>query len=87
MTERTEHSTWVPIDEETAMSIIGEGIHTGVRKGSEDPSSAKLWGMIADSGTSWDDALHWLMYGLDAMDMALCKREKVQDERLEEADR
>lgn len=47
---------------------IGEGVHTGLRKGSEAEDSHTLWKAISDSDTSaWSDAVQFCAEGLDYM--------------------
>lgn len=66
---------YVKVDDETAMSVLGEGIHTGLRKGSEAPSSGPLWRAITDSKDgAWPDALRYCVWGLDQMGLALCRK-------------
>lgn len=69
--------SYEPVTQEEATSLIGEGVHTGLRKGSEAPSSAALWRAIAfcDDG-AWDDALKYCVWGLDVMGFAVCKKVK-----------
>lgn len=66
----------IPVDIDTAKSLIGEGVHTGLRKGSEAPSSTMIWSAISDSGDSaWDDALAFCVEGLESMGYHLFKVE------------
>lgn len=54
-------------DKELA-SDIATGMHTGLRKGSDAPSSGPLWKAISDSNDSaWFDAAQFCVYGLKAM--------------------
>lgn len=66
--------TWTPVADEDARSIIGEGVHTGLRKGTDAPEAHDLWVAISKSDEAWSDALDFFVWGLDQMDMALCKR-------------
>jgi len=53
------------VDDETFAALLGEGIHTGLRKGSEAPSSVGLWRAIDESDDgAWDDALRFAVDGL-----------------------
>lgn len=63
-----------PISEEEALSLLGEGIHTGLRKGTDAANSTATWKAIADSG--WDDALKFFLDGLDFMGYAIVKKEQ-----------
>lgn len=58
-------------------SILGEGLHTGLRKGTEAPEAHPLWLAIRDSERAWSEALDFLVDGLDQMGLALCR--KVED--------
>jgi len=69
--------TYTPVDDNTATSLLGEGIHTGLRKGSEAPSSTTLWRAISDSDDSaWADALAFCVEGLREMGYVLCKQDE-----------
>ena len=47
---------------------IAVGMHTGLRKGSEAPSSGPLWRAVSDSKDSaWEDAAAFCAYGLSMM--------------------
>lgn len=62
-------------DDEFA-SLLGEGIHTGLRKGSEAPSSATLHRAIRESTDSaWGDALAYAVNGLRMMGYRLVREE------------
>lgn len=64
VTAGTKVTGTVPPDEDI-ISMIGEGIHTGLRKGSDAPSSGPLWQAISKSDDgAWTDALKWFLWGL-----------------------
>lgn len=68
--------TWTPIEDDLATEIIGEGLHTGLRKGSEAEDAHALWVAIKQSDTSaWSDALDYLVWGLGEMGLAVCRKE------------
>lgn len=67
--------TWIPVTKQEAVSTIGEGLHTGLRKGTDAPESAALWQAIANSDRAWSEALDFLVWGLGEMGLALCKKE------------
>lgn len=68
---------WQPIDEETARSVIGEGVHAGLRRGSEAPSSGPLWRAITESDDgAWSDAVAYCVWGLGEMGLAICEKKK-----------
>lgn len=71
--------TYTPLDPDEAASIIGEGLHTGLRKGSDAPEAPELWEAIHNSLDAWSDALDYLVYGLDYMGFSLCKKEVTDD--------
>lgn len=65
---------YVPVEDDEAKSLIGEGVHTGLRKGSDAPSSGSLWRAISESQDgAWDDALTFCVDGLKSMGYVLCK--------------
>lgn len=67
--------TYEPVTAEEAQEQIAIGVHTGLRKGSEAPDSAKLWRAISDSNdTSWSDAVRYCVWGLERMGYAICKK-------------
>lgn len=65
--------SYEPVDDETATSLLGEGIHTGLRKGSDAPEAPALWKAISDSDQAWSDALDFAVWGLHSMGYVLCK--------------
>lgn len=66
-----------PISDQEAEEQIAIGMHTGLRKGSEAPDSAKLWKTISESkDSSWSDAARYTVYGLKAMGYAIVKEVK-----------
>jgi hypothetical protein len=73
--EKPPTVTWVPVSQDDATSIIGEGVHTGLRKGTDAPGSPELWDAIRESPRAWSEALAYFVWGLDQMGMALCKKE------------
>lgn len=65
--------TFTPVDQDTARSLIGEGIHTGLRKGCNDGHEA--WTAINDMpDEDWSSALRFLVDGLESMGYVLCER-------------
>lgn len=52
---------------EELSSLLGEGIHTGLRKGTEAAGSHKVWKAIAADDSGWDDAIAFCMYGMKTM--------------------
>jgi hypothetical protein len=74
-------STWEPLEDAEAAELIGEGIHTGLRKGSEAESSHDLWKAIRESTDgAWSDALTYMVDGLAYMGYKLCTRVPTEDE-------
>ena len=64
----------ITVDVETLKSILGEGIHTGLRKGSEAPSAMPLWRAISASDDgAWGDALGFAIWGLRYMGYDIVK--------------
>jgi len=54
----------VPPDEDI-ISMLGEGVHTGLRKGTDAPSSGPLWQAISKSDDgAWSAALNYALWGL-----------------------
>lgn len=64
---------WEPVDKETARSIVGEGVHTGLRKGCEYGHPA--WEAISKlPDGEWSSAIRFFLWGLDVMGMAICEK-------------
>ena len=49
--------SWVLLPADQARGIIGMGLHTGLRKGTDAPEALALWEAISGSDQAWDDAL------------------------------
>lgn len=60
-------------DEEFAENIA-IGVHTGLRKGTDAPSSGPLWRAISESTDSaWMDACRFAVYGIKHMGYKLVR--------------
>lgn len=70
---------WVPIPDDEARSVIGEGLHTGLRKGTDAPESVALWDAIRKSDRAWTEALGFMIWGLDYMGLKVCKKTEVPE--------
>lgn len=66
-----------PVDHDTAASLLGEGIHVGLRKGTDAANSHETWQAIGRDDSGWSDAIDFAVYGLEQMGYAVCK--KVQE--------
>jgi len=56
------------VDNEELAENIAIGVHTGLRKGSDAPSSGPLWQAISASDDSaWTDAVAYCVSGLRSM--------------------
>lgn len=65
--------TYEPVTDEAAADLIGEGVHTGLRKGSEAASSGPLWRAISESEDgAWSDAVRYCVWGLKTMGYVIC---------------
>jgi len=72
-------TVYEPVPEADAIEQIAVGVHTGLRKGSEAPSSALLWREISNSEDgAWTDAVRYCIHGLETMGYAICKRVVVR---------
>lgn len=66
----------VPSKEEV-LSMLGEGIHTGLRKGTDAESAHDLWVAISNSNDgAWSDALDYALWGIQYMGYEIVKVEK-----------
>jgi hypothetical protein len=65
------------VDDEEFAGLLMEGVHTGLRKGSDAPLSGVLWHAISESvfseDSSWGDACRYAVYGLKSMGYKLVK--------------
>jgi len=67
MSSSVKH-TYEPVTQQELADQIALGMHTGLRKGSDAPSSGPLWQAIAASeDTAWSDAARFCAYGLESM--------------------
>ena len=68
---------WEQVPDTDAIDLIGEGVHTGLRKGRalDSPASDRIWKAIADdaSDEAWSAALEYAVDGLRVGGYALCK--------------
>jgi hypothetical protein len=64
----------VEVSDEEFEEHIAIGVHTGLRKGSDAPSSGPLWRAIGESTDSaWSDAARFCVYGIKSMGYRLVK--------------
>jgi hypothetical protein len=69
-------SDWTDEDQELADNIA-VGMHTGLRKGSEAPSSGPLWRAIGESTDSaWSDAAKFCVWGLKEMGYTVTREDE-----------
>ena len=55
----------IEVTDDELREQIAVGMHTGLRKGSEAPDSARLWRAISESNdSSWSDAAAYCVWGL-----------------------
>lgn len=67
-------TTYEKVPDDEAKSLLGEGIHAGLRKGTDAENSGKTWNAIADEQSGWSDALAYALWGLDYLGYAICKK-------------
>jgi hypothetical protein len=74
VSERDKVYTYIPVEDDEFAEQIAIGVHTGLRKGSEAPSSGPLWRAIGESTDSaWSDACAYAVWGLKEMGYKLVK--------------
>lgn len=76
---------WKVIDHDEAVSHIGAGTHTALRKAGTAPGHADLWKAIDVNIEAWRDAVEFCLYGLKSMDMAICEKVETEDTPSEDA--
>lgn len=75
----TQTKTYTEVPDDDAIEQIAIGVHTGLRKGSDAPTSGPLWRAIADSDDgAWTDAVRFCVHGLRSMGYAICKINEAQ---------
>ena len=61
----------VEVSDEDFAGMLMEGVHTGLRKGTEAPLSGEIWNLISKAvfsdDTSWGDACRFAVYGIKYM--------------------
>jgi len=73
MSERKVNA-YITVEDDEFASLLMEGVHTGLRKGTEAPSSSSLWKAIAlSSDEAWGDACRYAVDGLKSMGYKLVK--------------
>lgn len=70
-----------PVSEDDAASLIGEGVHNGLRKGTSALGSSDAWRAIYKADSGWGDAVMFAVRGLEYMGYAVCKRVDEDDSR------
>ena len=73
--DKKDHmTTYEPVPDDDAVTNIAVGVHTGLRKGTEAPSSGPLWQAInASDDSAWSDAVRYCVDGLQSMGLVLCR--------------
>jgi len=70
-------SKYKDVSDDELQEQIAVGMHTGLRKGSEAPSSGPLWRAISESDDgAWGDAARYTVYGLRSMGYEVRKKVK-----------
>lgn len=66
----------VEVTTDELAGALAEGMHTGLRKGSDADDSHYLWKMISDSKTdAWGDAAEYCAWGLKEMGYKVMREE------------
>lgn len=68
--------TYEPVPKPMARSLTIEGVHTGLRKGTDDPKAHDLWLAIREAPDAFGDACHYFVECLEYMGFAICKKEE-----------
>lgn len=67
---------YTEVSDEDFKSLLGEGIHTGLRKGTDAPEAHDLWVAISESSKAWGVAIAYAVWGIKYMGYKLVKEEK-----------
>lgn len=49
----------VALTDDLATDVLGETVHAGLRKGTEEPNSHHAWKALALAGSGWGEAVEW----------------------------
>lgn len=67
-------NAYIAVEDDEFAGQLAVGMHTGLRKGSDAPSSGPLWQAInASTDTAWVDAARFCVDGLKSMGYKLVK--------------
>lgn len=67
---------WKPVPREDAMSLIGEGLHTALRKIADSEEAAVAWKAIYDMDSEeWSGYLAFLIEGMRYTGYEVCQKE------------
>jgi hypothetical protein len=74
------------LEDDAAIRLIGVGVHTGLRKGTDAPESADLWRHIANSERAWEEAVEYAVRSMREMGYRVVGPDQVVVEYDEVAD-
>lgn len=67
----------IEVSDDDLTSLIGEGVHTGLRKGTDAEDAHDLWTAISQSNTTaWSDAVEFCVSGLRTMGFKVYREEE-----------
>jgi hypothetical protein len=73
-----ERDSWAPVDDEAAKGLLGESIHTGLRKGTDVPGAMPAHNAISHlEPEGWDGALQFAVDAMRMMGYEVCKKSVV----------
>lgn len=68
---------WKPVPREDAMSLIGEGLHTALRKIGDSVEAAEAWEAIDEmDGEEWTGYLAFVIEGMRYSGYEVCQKEE-----------
>lgn len=68
---------WKPVPREDAMSLIGEGLHTALRKIADSDEATRAWEAISDMDSEeWSGYLAFLIEGMRYSGYEVCQKEE-----------
>lgn len=67
---------WTPAPDGEALSLLGEGIHTSLRKIGDTEEAANAWAAISNMAPGeWSKHLEWTLWGIRESGYDICKKE------------
>ena len=71
-----EKVEWTPASDADSLALIGEGLHSGLRKIGDTKEAADAWAAIHNMAPGeWTKYLEWTLWGIRESGYDICKKE------------